>query len=83
MCGRRLYIVEVTERKDAWSYKAELAAKYRDTKSAIVQHDLHHLLADVFVIVSRDMKLSDEVREYFRRHGVIVRLVSPPSKICA
>jgi hypothetical protein len=83
MCGRRLYIVEATER-DLWGCKDSLVKKFLNTKSAVLaQYKVHDLLADVLIIVSRTAKLGKQVREYFQHSHINVRLVAPSNKICA
>jgi hypothetical protein len=76
-CGPRIYAVEVTERTDAWHYKKELADKLEQSRARF------RGLQPILVIVSRELKLDRETRNYFNRRGMDVRVVRPYKSICS
>ncbi|MCC6032298.1 MAG: hypothetical protein LM566_05200 [Pyrobaculum sp.] len=76
-CGRQFYAVEVTERTDAWDYKRKLADKLEETRARF------RGIEQILVIVSRELKLDRETRDYFNRRGMGVRVVRPYKSICS
>ncbi len=76
-CGPRFYAVEVTERTDAWKHKEKLADKLEETRARF------RSLQPILVIVSRELKLDKETKEYFDRRGMGVRVVRPYKSICS
>jgi hypothetical protein len=77
-CGSRFYAVEVTERTDAWHYKKKFVDKLEQTRARFRGLQLK------LVIVSRELKLDSEMKEYFNRRGIMdVRVVRPYKSICS
>jgi hypothetical protein len=76
-CGGQFYAVEVTERTDAWHYKEKFADKLEQTRARFRGFQLK------LVIVSRELKLDRETRNYFNRRGMGVRVVRPYKSICS
>jgi hypothetical protein len=76
-CGKQFYAVEVTERTDAWKHKEKLADKLEETRARF------RGLQPILVIVSRELKLDKETKEYFDRRGMDVRVVRPYKSICS
>jgi len=77
-CGPWFFAVEVTERTDAWHYKEKLVDKLEQTRARF--RDLQPIL----VIVSRELKLDRETRDYFNRRGIKdVKVVRPYKSICS
>jgi hypothetical protein len=75
-CGSRFFAVEVTERTDAWTYKEKLVNKLEQTRARF------RGIQPILVIVSRELKLYSEIKEYFKRRGMDVRVVRPYKSIC-
>jgi len=75
-CGPRFFAVEVTERTNAWTYKAKFVDKLEQTRARF------RGLRPILVMVSRELKLDRETRNYFNRRGMDVRAVRPYS-ICS
>jgi hypothetical protein len=76
-CGRKFYAVEVTERTDAWTYKEKFVDKLEQTWARF------RSIEPILVIVSRELKLDKETRDYFDRRGMGVRVVRPYKSICS
>jgi hypothetical protein len=76
-CGKQFYAVEVTERTDAWHYKEKFVDKLEQTRARF------RGLRPILVIVSRELKLDRETRDYFNRRGMDVRVVRPYKSICS
>jgi hypothetical protein len=76
-CGKQFYAVEVTERRDAWHYKKMFVDKLEQTRARFRGIELK------LVIVSRELKLDRETKEYFDRRGMDVRVVRPYKSICS
>ena len=76
-CGPRFFAVEVTERTDAWHYKEKFVDKLEETRTRF------RSLQPILVIVSRELKLDRETRNYFNRRGMDVRVVRPSGSICS
>jgi hypothetical protein len=76
-CGEQFYAVEVTKRTDVWHYKKKLADKLEETRARF------RGLRPVLIIVSRELKLYSEIKEYFKRRGMGVRVVRPYKSICS
>ncbi len=76
-CGPRFYAVEVTERTDAWHYKKKFVDKLEQTRARFRSIKLK------LVVVSRELKLDKETKEYFDRRGMDVRVVRPYKSICS
>ncbi len=77
-CGPWFYAVEVTERTDAWHYKKKFVDKLEQTRARFGGIKL------ILVIVSRELKLDSEMKEYFERRGIRdVRVVRPCKSICS
>ena len=77
-CGKQFYAVEVTERTDAWHYKKKFVDKLEQTRARF------RSFQQKLVIVSRELKLDSEMREYFKRRGIMdVRVVRPYKSICS
>jgi hypothetical protein len=75
--GKQFYAVEVTERTDVWHYKKKLADKLEEARARF------RGLQPILVIVSRELKLDKETKEYFDRRGMGVRVVRPSGNICS
>ena len=67
----------MTERTDAWHYKKKLADKLEETRARF------RGLRPILVIVSRELNLDSETKEYFKRRGIDVRVVRPYKSICS
>jgi len=76
-CGSRFYAVEVTERTDAWHYKKKFVDKLEQTRARF------RGLQPILIIVSRELKLDRETRNYFNRRRMGVRVVRPSGSICS
>ncbi len=76
-CGPRFFAVEVTERTDAWHYKKKFVDKLEQTRARF------RSIEPILVIVSRELKLDRETRDYFNRRGMDVRVVRPYKSICS
>jgi len=76
-CGPRFFAVEVTERTDAWTYKEKFVDKLEQTRARF------RSLRPILVMVSRELKLDRETRNYFNRRGMDVRVVRPYKSICS
>jgi hypothetical protein len=76
-CGPRFFAVEVTERTDAWHYKEKFVDKLEQTRARF------RGLRPILVIVSRELKLDKETKEYFSRRRMGVRVVRPYKSICS
>ncbi|MFP3267740.1 MAG: hypothetical protein RXQ56_09830 [Thermoproteus sp.] len=76
-CGPRLFAVEVTERTNAWHYKGKFVDKLEQTRA------MFRGLQPTLVIVSKELKLDKETREYFNRRGMDARVVRPSGSICS
>jgi hypothetical protein len=61
----------VTERTDAWHYKEKFVDKLEQTRARF------RSIEPILVIVSRELKLDRETRNYFNRRGMDVRVVRP------
>jgi len=72
-----VFAVEVTERTDAWDYKKEFVDKLEQTRARF------RSLRPILVIVSRELKLDRETKDYFNRRGMDVRVVRPYKSICS
>jgi hypothetical protein len=73
-----VFAVEVTERTDAWHYKKKIVDKLEQTRARFRGFQLK------LVIVSRELKLDKETRDYFDRRGIMdVRVVRPYKSICS
>ena len=67
----------MTERTDAWHYKEKFVDKLEQTRARF------RVLRPILVIVSRELKLDRETRDYFNRRGMDVRVVRPYKSICS
>jgi len=67
----------VTERTDAWHYKEKFVDKLEQTRARFKG------LQPILIIVSRELKLDRETRNYFNRRGIDVRVVRPYKSICS
>ena len=68
----------MTERADAWHYKKKFVDKLEQTRARFRCFQLK------LVIVSRELKLDSEMKEYFNRRGIMdVRVVRPYKSICS
>jgi riboflavin biosynthesis pyrimidine reductase len=67
----------VTERTDAWHYKKKFVDKLEQTWARF------RGLQPILIIVSRQLKLDRETRNYFNRRGIDVRVVRPYKSICS
>ena len=76
-CGKQFIAVEVTERTDAWKHKGKLADKLEETRARFRGLEL------ILVIVSRELKLDRETKEYFDRRRIDVRVVRPSGSVCS
>jgi len=76
-CGPRFFAVEVTERIDAWKHKEKFVDKLEETRARFKG------LQPILIIVSRELKLDRETRNYFNGRGMGVRVVRPYKSICS
>jgi riboflavin biosynthesis pyrimidine reductase len=67
----------VTERTDAWHYKKKFVDELEQTRARF------RGLQPILVIVSRELKLDSEMRNYFKRRRMGVRVVRPCKSICS
>ena len=67
----------MTERTDAWHYKEKFVDKLEQTRARFKG------LQPILIIVSRELKLDRETRNYFNRRGIDVRVVRPYKSICS
>jgi len=70
-----MYIVEVTERSDAWRYKDALRQKFYNTRQLFASCSG---IANELVIASADMKIDSRIISHL---GFAVRVVRPSSRI--
>ena len=67
----------MTERTDAWHYKEKFVDKLEQTRARF------RGLRPILIIVSRELKLDKEMKEYFKRRGIDMRVVRPYKSICS
>jgi hypothetical protein len=73
-CGSQFFAVEVTERTDAWHYKKKFVDKLEQTRARF------RGIEPILVIVSRELKLDRQTKDYFNGD---VRVVRPYKSICS
>jgi len=73
-CGSQFYAVEVTERTDAWHYKKKFVDKLEQTRARF------RGIEPILVIVSRELKLDRQTKDYFNGD---VKVVRPYKSICS